>query len=167
MNLFIRPANVEDATAIIDILNPIIATGLYTAFDTPFSVQEEQDFIRSLPARGVFLVAQQPQGGRLLGFQTLTPFADYTQAFDHVGIMGTFVDMDYHRQGIAAQLFRATYQAARPLGYKKIFAFVRADNQAGLAAYSVQGFRIIGAAERHAVINGSYIDEVIIEKWIG
>ena len=166
MQLAIRPATADDAAAIVDILNPIIETGRYTAFDTPFSVQAERDFITGLPPRSVFYVAERPEDGRILGFQTLTPFADYTQTFAHVGVMGTFVDLNHHRRGIAARLFAATFQSARSCGYKKILTFVRADNRAGLAAYERQGFRAVGTAERQAMIGGRYIDEVIIEKWI-
>lgn len=167
MELTIRPATEDDVAAILTVLNPIIETGRYTAFDTPFTAEEERGFIRSLPPRGICLVAECPGDGRILGFQTLTPFADYTHAFDHVGVMGTFVDLNHQRHGIASQLFRATYQAARANGYHKIFAFVRADNAAGLTAYTAQGFRIVGTAQRQAMIDGRYIDEIIIEKWIG
>jgi L-amino acid N-acyltransferase YncA len=166
MEVTIRPATVNDAAGVLDVLNPIIETGSYTAFDTPFTLEEERAFISTLPERGIFHVAEHTADPRIVGLQTLTPFADYTRAFDHVGVMGTFVVLGYHRQGIAAQLFDATYLAARGLGYEKIFAFVRADNRAGLAAYAGQGFRIIGTAERQARINGRYIDEIIIEKWI-
>ncbi len=166
MELLIRVATVDDAAAVLDVLNPIIETGRYTAFDTPFGLEEERAFIANLPERGIFHVAERVNDRRILGFQTLTPFADYTHAFDHVGVMGTFVGLAHHRQGIAARLFDATSRAARATGYSKIFAFIRADNEAGLAAYRGQGFRTVGAAERQALINGHYIDEIIVEKWI-
>jgi RimJ/RimL family protein N-acetyltransferase len=37
-------------------------------------------------------------------------------------------------------------------------------NEAALQTYLCHGFRIVGAAERHAKIDGRYIDEVVIEK---
>ena len=80
--------------------------------------------------------------------------------------MGTFVDLNHQRQGIAAQLFAATFAAARQKNYEKIHTFVRADNFAGLRAYLGQGFRIVGSAHRQAKINGNYIDEVIIERFL-
>jgi L-amino acid N-acyltransferase YncA len=166
MQLTIRPATVDDASAIVAILNPIIETGRYTAFDTPFSVQAEREFIANLPERGIFHVAEWLEDGRILGFQTLTPFADYTRAFAHVGVMGTFVDLNHHRRGIASHLFAVTCQVALSHGYKKIFTYVRSDNQAGLAAYKQQGFRAIGVADRQVLIGGRYIDEIIIEKWL-
>ncbi|MBE9018066.1 hypothetical protein IQ272_18335 [Chroococcidiopsidales cyanobacterium LEGE 13417] len=39
MELLIREVQADDAEAIVGILNPIIQAGVYTAFDTPFTVR--------------------------------------------------------------------------------------------------------------------------------
>ncbi len=46
MDLVIRPATVADAGGIVNILNPIIEAGMYTMFDTPFTVDAEQRYLR-------------------------------------------------------------------------------------------------------------------------
>ena len=51
-------------------------------------------------------------------------------------------------------------------GYEKIFTFVRADNPAALQTYLSQGFVVIGNAKRQAKVDGQYIDEILIEKWL-
>jgi L-amino acid N-acyltransferase YncA len=160
----IRDARPDDAAAIVRVMNPIIAAGIYTAFDTPWTTDTEAEYIRAFPARGVFLVAISQADDRLVGFQSMEPFATYTRAFDHVGVLGTYVALDCRRQGIASQLFEATFVAAARKGYEKIFTFVRADNPAALETYIRQGFRAIGTARRHARIGGRYIDEIVIEK---
>ncbi len=160
----IRSATVDDAGAIVAILNPIIAARSYTAFDTPVTLEEESRFIRAFPARGIFHVAVETSSGRIVGFQDVSPFADFTHAFDHVGVIGTYVDLERHRQGIASRLFDATFEAARQKGYEKMFTYVRADNAAGLGTYLRHGFRVVGTAVRHAKIDGRYIDEIVIEK---
>ena len=148
------------------ILNSIIAAGTFTIIDTPVSHDDERAFIRSFPPRGVFFVAVDEDSGAVLGFQDVAPFAEssYTHAFDHVGVIGTYVDLSRRRQGIGTRLFAATFEAARAKGYEKLFSYVRADNNAGLNAYLKHGFRIVGTAERHAKIGGRYIDEILIEK---
>lgn len=160
----IRDVRVEDAEAILAILNPIIEARCYTALDTTFTVDQEREFIRTFPARGVFLVAIEPTAKRIVGFQDVSPFAGFTHAFDHVGVIGTYVDLARRRQGIARRLFEATFDAARRKGYEKFFSYVRADKAAGLHTYLSQGFRRVGTAQRHAKIDGRYIDEIIIEK---
>jgi len=160
----IRRATPDDAEAIARILNAIIETRVYTALDTPFTVEQERAFIERFPSRGVFHVAVEPPDDRVVGFQNVEPFATYTHAFDHVGVIGTYVDLDRRREGIASRLFDRTFSVARVKGYEKLFAFVREDNPAALATYLRQGFVVIGAARRHARIDGRYVDEVMIER---
>lgn len=160
----IRDVRVEDAEEILAILNPIIAARCYTAMDTPFTVEVEREFIRTFPARGIFLVAVESTPNRIVGVQNVSPFETFTHAFDHVGVIGTWVDLARRRQGIASRLFEATFDAARRKGYEKLFSYVRADNEGALHTYLNQGFRRVGTAERHAKIDGKYIDEIVIEK---
>ncbi len=166
MQTRVREARPNDAAEIVRILNPIIEAGAFTALDTPLSVDEERRFIESFPARGIFHVAEDPTGGALLGFQDVSPFADYTHAFDHVGVIGTFVDLSLRRRGIARRLFHATFEAARLKGYEKFFTFIRADNPAALAAYQRHGFEVIGTAKRQARTKHGYVDEILVEAFL-
>ena len=162
----IRRAVEGDAGAVLAILNPIIEARVYSALDSPFTLDDERAFIRGLAPRAIFHVAVDPHG-IIAGFQVVEPYATYTHAFDHVGTIGTFVALDRRRQGIATALFRATFSAALAAGFEKLFAFVRADNPAALETYRRQGFERIGTARRHARIDGRYIDEILIERALG
>ena len=160
----IRDVTVEDAEQILAILNPIIAARRYTAMDPPFDLEVEREFIRTFPANGIFLAAVDPASNRVVGFQNVSPFGSFSRAFDHVGVVGTYVDLERRREGIASRLFAATFEAARAKGYEKFFTYVRADNEAALRTYLSHGFHIVGTAARHAKIDGKYIDEIVIEK---
>lgn len=162
----VREARPDDAAEIVRILNPIIEAGTFTALDTPFTVEAERRFIESFPARGIFHVAEDPADGSLLGFQDVSPFADYTRAFDHVGVIGTFVDLSLRRRGIARLLFQSTFEAARLKGYEKFFTFIRADNEAALATYQCHGFEVIGTARRQARVKNGYVDEILVEMFL-
>ncbi len=122
----------------------------------------DQSALSSFPSRGVLHVAERD--GEIVGFQSVEPFASYTRAFDHVGVIGTFVRLDTRRQGVGRALFAATLTAVREMGYEKLSTFIRADNPAARGAYAAQGFREIGVAARHAKIDGVYIDEVLVER---
>jgi L-amino acid N-acyltransferase YncA len=165
-DLSIRDATPADAEAIVAILNPIIEARIYTVFDAPFSVETERDYITRFPARGIWKVAVSAADRRLVGFQVMEPFGPYTRAFDHVGTLGTYVDLELRRRGVAGRLFAATFDAAVRKGYEKAFTFVRADNPAALQTYLGQGFVVVGMAKRHVRIDGHYVDEVLIEKWL-
>jgi L-amino acid N-acyltransferase YncA len=164
MQLLIRDVTPADADAIVAILNPIIAARVYTVFDAPFSVEAERDYIMRLPPRGIWKVAVRDTDQRLVGFQVMEPYGPYTRAFDHVGTLGTYVDLELRRHGIASRLFAATFEAAVHKGYEKVFTLVRADNRAALETYLRQGFGIVGTARRHTKIDGRFVDEILIEK---
>jgi L-amino acid N-acyltransferase YncA len=166
MDILIRGARPDDAEGVVAILNEIIAAGRYTAFDTPFTAEAETRYMTELPARGIFHVAQAKTNQKIVGFQTLDPFATYTHVFDHVGVIATYVDLDRRRCGVGTQLCEATFAFARQKSYEKIFTYVRADNPAALAAYGQWGFHVVGTARKHAKIQGRYVDEVIIERQI-
>lgn len=164
MNITIRDARVTDAESITRVLNPIIEARTNSVFTETFSVGAEREFIVQFPKRGIFHVAELE--GVIAGFQTIEPFGSYTPALEHVGIIGTFVGLSFQKQGIGKALFQTSFVAARAKGYEKLFAFVRADNTAGLAAYLGQGFDQIGIAKKHAKIDGTYVDEIVIERFL-
>ncbi|GAK50117.1 histone acetyltransferase HPA2 and related acetyltransferase [Candidatus Moduliflexus flocculans] len=162
----IRPMTVHDAEAIVNIFNPIIATHTYTVFDTPLTVEAEREFLANFSPRGIFHVAELRDRAEIVGFQSLDPFAPYTHACDHVGVIGTYTALTHHGKGIGQQLSQATFAAAKTRGYEKIFAYVRADNPYALHFYLKLGFTIIGIAKKHAKFPSGYVDEILIEKFL-
>jgi L-amino acid N-acyltransferase YncA len=162
----IRQVVEEDAQEIVDLLNPIIQAGIYTTMDEPLSVAEQVEFIRGFPLRGVFHAAVCDESGAILGIQDLVPLAAESRVFAHVGVISTFVSLSAHGQGIGHSLSQATFQAAQALGFTKISATIRADNPRAVAFYLGQGFRIIGAAHKHALVHGRYIDEILAERFL-
>jgi L-amino acid N-acyltransferase YncA len=166
MDLSIREVRPDDAEAIIRILNPIIEAGIYTALDTPLTGDTERTLIMNFPQRGIFHVAERDSDHRIIGLQTLEPYASYTHAFDHVAIVATFVNLAEHHRGTGRHLSEISFAAARQKGFEKIFTYVRADNQTALSFYLSLGFRIIGTAQRQARCREKYVDEILIEKFI-
>ena len=145
-------------------MNPIIEAGCYTAFTTPFTVRDEELFIQTFPARGSFLGAFHAESGEMLGFQVVTPLASSTQASDHVGEIGTYVGLKHQRQGVAGQLHKATFERTSGGGFRKLLAWVRGDNEAGLRSYTRYGFEKVGVSREHVKIGERYIDEVLLER---
>jgi L-amino acid N-acyltransferase YncA len=112
-------------------------------------------------------VAGRREDAKILGFQTIEPYySTCTPAFDHVALMGTFVELLQRRQGIGTGLSQATFEAARRKGYEKIFTYLRADNLSALAFYLQLGFRIVGTAQKQARFGARYVDEIIIETFL-
>ena len=167
MLVIVRPALEEDAPQMVDLLNGLISQGRYTVMDEPVGLREQVDFIRAFPDRGVFHLAVCPTGQEVLGMQDVQPLSAPHRAFSHVGEVSTFVRPDAQGVGVGGSLCRATFEAVRERGFRKILATVRADNPRAVAFYLGQGFRVIGTAQQHAYVGGNYVDEVLMEKLVG
>lgn len=71
MDLLIRNVTPADAEAVVGILNPIIKARVYTAFDTPFTVDAEREYIMRFHRRGVWKLAVRQPDSEVVGFQVL------------------------------------------------------------------------------------------------
>ena len=166
MEFSIRLVREEDAESIVELLNPIIQVGMYTIMDEILSVEDQINFIRGFPKRGVYHVAVCNESQKVLGLQDVQPISTGVNAFKHVGEISTFVLLASHRKGIGRSLSHATFQAAKEQGFIKVRASIRADNPQAVSFYQSQGFKIIGTAQKHTFVGGKYIDEILAEKFI-
>jgi RimJ/RimL family protein N-acetyltransferase len=146
------------------VLNGVIAERRYTAMDGRWSVEAEASYIAGLGPRSILNVAEA--GGKIVGFQTLEPFATYTPSMDHVGTLGTIVSASWRGRGAGRQLWEATRANARSLGYQKVVILVRASNQGALSFYRALGFEPRGSLRRQVRIDGAYDDEVFMELFL-
>jgi GNAT superfamily N-acetyltransferase len=164
MDVKIRPVTLDDAEGVLEVLNSVVREQKYSAFDRILTVGEERQFISSLGERSGFFVAELD--GRIVGFQTIEPFATYTSAMDHVGIMGTFVHADFRGQGIGRQLAEASFKFAQEKGYEKAVIYVRASNRSAQKFYWELGFVPKGTLEKQVKIDEEYDDEVFMEMFL-
>ena len=164
MQATIRRATPDDADAISAIWGIICAERVYTAISQPFTPQQERDYIASLSDReSIFLAEVNDQ---VVGFQSLDMWVKYTDSFDHVGVLGTFVLPNWRRKGIAYQLAEHTLGFARANGYEKLVIYVRAGNTGAQSFYHSLGFVAKGVLEKQVKIDGQYEDEVFLELFL-
>lgn len=93
--------------------------------DEPLAVDEQIDFIRRFPKRGVFYVAAGEDDRRILGLQSVEPWSSSVKAFKHVGDISTFVALDWQRKGIGRSLSQVTFEGERKQGFLKIMATIK------------------------------------------
>ncbi len=164
MEVRIRGATAKDAEGVAHVLNSVIAERQYSALSDPFSVEIEREFIASMDDRGAVFVAEVE--GQIVGLQTIEPFATYSRALAHVGVVGTFVLADFRRRGIGRQLLESSLDFARLMGYEKLIAQVRASNEGAQVFYRELGFVSRGTLQRQVKIDGQYDDQVLMELFI-
>ncbi len=159
----IRRVCETDAEAITHLLNEIIQNRHYTSIAQTITVQEQIDFIRNFPPRGVYHIALDAESQAVLGIQDIMPSEAESLRFQN-GEISTFVKLDSLRRGAGAALSQATFKAAKALGFRKLRATIRADNPGALAFYQAMGFREIRGARRQIILNERKIDQVWLEK---
>ena len=162
MDPLVRKANVDDAEQVAAVLNAVIAEGMFTLFDRPFSVEDERNFISLLGTRSALYVAAID--GEIVAVQSLDLFSNLAQSTSHVATMGTWLRGDVRGRGIGRLLATESFRFATGNGYTKVVIHVIADNERALRFYRCLGFGDIGVARKHVRLAGRFHDEVYLEK---
>ena len=103
-------------------------------------------------------------GGTIVGFQALEwsdpnwPGPDSLPA--DWALIASFVDADFQGRGIGKALFTKTLAAAQRAGAHCIDATIRADNQGGLAFYTLLGFTDYSRLRDIPLSDGTLVDRV-------
>ena len=142
MSVTTRPAQPQDATAMADLLNTIIAIGGTTAHQRPFDAGRMQAHYIEDPQIIATTVAEI--AGAIVGFQCLARPGPDHDAAERLpadwSYIATFVQVGRTGQGIGSALFAVTKAAALAAGAVAIDATIRADNVSGLYYYGNMGF---------------------------
>jgi ribosomal protein S18 acetylase RimI-like enzyme len=164
MDVNIRKATIKDAKSIVNIWKIICAERIYTAISKPFTIKQEEDYIRALSDReGIFIAKVNKQ---IIGFQSLDLWFKAVDSFDHVGSIGTFVLPKWRRMGVAQLLFNYVLKFARSKKYQKFVIYVRNGNKGAKKFYKSLGFTPKGILTDQVKIDGIYEDEVFMEMFL-
>jgi L-amino acid N-acyltransferase YncA len=152
----VRPTVRDDAAALADLLNEIIAAGGTTAYQIPFTPEAFAETHIDGPGVLTSVVAHD-EDGVAMGFQILLRDERLPEGW---GDIGTFARRGTVQRGTGSALFAATCAAARKLGLVGINATIRADNEGGLAFYGKQGFRDHAVAVAVPLNDGTPVDRI-------
>ena len=153
-HLLIRKADGRDARQVADVMNSVIAEGMYTVFDTRFSEEQEREFIASLSSRSALHVAEA--GGEIGGVQSIDLLFTGFASAQHVATMGTWLRSDFRGRGVGRALAAESFVFARSHGYRKIVIQVLAGNDRALRFYRSLGFSGIGVAREHVRLGNTF-----------
>jgi len=164
MEISIRKAAAQDAEEISAVWTVICSERIHSAVNKPFTPLQERKYISSLSDREGIFVAENK--GRIIGFQSLDKWAEYSEAFDHVGVIGTFILPEWRKRNIGQQLAQYTFKFARNHNYEKIVIYVRATNSGAITFYENLGFEQKGVLSRQVKIDNQYEDEIFMELFL-
>ena len=158
-----RRAESRDAEAVAAIHNQgIVARG--ATFDTELRTPAHR---RAVIERGGprFPILVAELDGRVAGWASLT---EHSPRACYAGIAecSVYIDASARGRGVGSALMGALVDEARRLGFWKLVSRAFPFNAASRALCARAGFREVGTYERHAKLDGRWLDVVIVERLI-
>lgn len=159
--LTIRDAGEADAAAIATIYNQGIADRIATLETEERTPQERRQWLAARGPRHPVLVAELD--GRVVGWGSLNQF-NPRKAYDFVADFSVYVERAWRGKGVGSALLRALIARAKQLGYHKLVLSAFPWNAAGMALYQRYGFRTVGIYKEQGLLDGKWVDTIIMEK---
>ena len=163
METLVRPVLPTDASAIAAIYNQGIVERSSTFETTPRSVE---DMLERIRAAGRFPILVAVDGNDVvLGWAGLSAYRNRA-CYSGVAEFSIYIDAQARARGAGKRLLNALIEEASKLGYWKLLSRVFPFNTASRALCRSCGFREVGIYEKHARLDGSWLDVVIVERLI-
>lgn len=153
----------EDAAAIAEIYNQGIEDRVATYETRLRSAADQQKWLQLIAGRYPTVVAQA--NGEIVGWAGAGPYRD-RECYRGIGEFSMYVRRDWRRQGAGDLLLAGLINEAERLGLWKLLARVFLFNEASRALCRKHGFREVGIYEKHARLDGRWLDVVIVERLI-
>ena len=156
-----RDATAEDAAAIARIYNQGIEERQATLETLPRSVEERRDWLTARGPRHPVLIAVAE--GAVCGWASLNPF-NPRAAYDHVADISVYVEREWRGRGVGGALLRALEQRARAIGYHKLALGGLPTNRPAVRLYARHGFQTVGVYHEQGLLDGQWVDVLLMEK---
>lgn len=161
--LRIRNANLHDAAAIAEIYNQGIDDRIATYETKRRSAEDQRAWLQSIAGRYPAVVAQIDS--KIIGWAGAGPYRD-RECYRGIGEFSMYVHRDWRRRGVGDLLLAALISEAERLGMWKLLSRIFLFNEASRALCRKHGFREVGVYEKHARLDGQWLDVVIVERLI-
>lgn len=157
----IREARADDAAAIARIYNQGIEDRAATLETELRTAEERWRWLDDREPRHPVIVAVD--GVEVVGWAALNRF-NPRPAYDHVADFSVYVARERRGAGIGMALLTALEERARRLGYHKLVLAALPWNEGGMALYRRCGFTLVGVYREQGLLDGRWVDVVLMEK---
>jgi L-amino acid N-acyltransferase YncA len=149
----IRPAQIRDLPAIVDIYNQSIPSKRSTGDMKPVQVEDRKTwFLEHDPEHFPIFVAEVE--GKAAGWCSLSPYRPGRSAFRFTAEISYYIDGTFQRQGMGTMLVTHALAECPRLGIKNVFAIVLERNEASVKLLEKMGFQKWGYLPRVADFDG-------------
>ncbi|MBO8164397.1 MAG: GNAT family N-acetyltransferase [Brevibacillus sp.] len=161
----LRPAQPDDAESIIKRMKRVVNEGGYLE-EEPDSLatarQEVQTILEMKEEGSMYTVAVLDD--EVVGAAQLK--RGQLQMNAHVATLRIWVGPNYRGLGIGKELMRYAIDWAEAHGLEKISLDVFSNNQRAVEMYKRYGFVVEGTRKKQFILNGEYVDEVLMSKFL-
>ena len=159
--LTVRPARENDAEAIARIYNQGIEDRVATLETELRTPEERRRWMAARGPRHPVIVAEA--AGTVVGWASLNQF-NPRPAYQHVADFSVYVDRDWRGKGVGRRLLEAVIELAREIGYHKMVLATFPTNEGGVRLYERLGFSRVGVYHEQGMLDGQWVDTLIMEK---
>ena len=163
-DLEIRDATPADASSIARIYNQGIEDRVATLETELRSPEERAAWLAAREPRHPVLVAVDGSGATL-GWASLNRF-NPRPAYDHVADFSVYVSRESRGRGVGNALLGALIDRAHTLGYHKLVLAAFPSNAPGLRLYARHGFTQVGVYHEQGMLDGEWVDVVLMERML-
>jgi L-amino acid N-acyltransferase YncA len=157
----VRPATEADAADVCRIYNQGIEDRLATLETELRTPDERRQWLAARSVRHPVIVAEH--AGRVTGWGSLNVF-NARPAYRHVADFSVYVDREWRGKGVGRVLLARLVELGRELNYHKLVLSAFPFNTAGVALYERLGFRTVGIYKEQGLLDGRWVDTIIMER---
>jgi phosphinothricin acetyltransferase len=164
-DLSIREANPDDVEAIARIYNQGIEDHA-TLETAPRSPDERGAWLAARGRRHPVIVAVDSHTNQIVGWASLNQF-NPRAAYDNVVDISVYVAREARGRGVGSRLLPELEVQARRIGYHKMVLAGFPWNTAGTRLYERCGFQVVGTYHEQGLLDGEWVDVILMEKLLG
>ncbi len=165
MGLTVRDATAADAAAIATIYNQGIEDRVATLETVLRTSEERAEWLATRGPRHPVLVAED-RNIAVVGWASLNSF-NPRPAYDHVADLSVYVAREQRGRGIGDLLLSALEGRARANGFHKMVLAAFPTNAPGMRLYERHGFLTVGIYHEQGLLDGRWVDVIVMEKILG
>jgi Sortase and related acyltransferases len=146
-----------------EIYNQGIEDRVATYETEPRSAEDQRAWIRAIAGRFPAVVAEID--GEVVGWAGAGPYRA-RECYRGIGEFSMYVHRGWRGGGVGSLLLSALISEAERLGLWKLLSRIFLFNEVSRALCCKHGFREVGIYEKHAKLDGRWLDVVIVERLI-
>ena len=160
--MLIRPAEINDAEALLHIYSQYINTPITFEYELP-SIPEFTERIRSTGAAYPYLVCEEE--GRVLGYAYAHPRGERA-AYQWNAELSVYLDASYTSRGLGKKLYHILIGILKLQGVRTVYGAVTLPNEKSEGLHASLGFKRLGTYHNTGYKSGAWHDVTWFEKQI-